>query len=321
MIVTFTANPSIDRTAALSAPLVRGGVNRIASVDDGPGGKGINVSRALTLAGAQTLAVLPAPAGDPLLTALTEAGVAHRAVELPVRVRTNITLSEPDGTTTKLNEPGALLDDDAQAACLSALRDAVSPGDWVALCGSLPQGPSSDWYAQLIRELRASGVRIAVDTSDAPLVALAEHLETAGPDILKPNGLELGQLVGADGPAIEAAADAGDFLPAARAARQLVERGVSEVLATLGGAGAVLVTADGAWVASPPPITPVSTVGAGDSSLSGLLLAHSEGLEPADRLRRAVAYGSGATALAGTGVPSPDQIDLERTTVTPLQLD
>ena len=85
-----------------------------------------------------------------------------------------------------------------------------------------------------------------MDTSDAPLVALSERLETAAPDILKPNGLELGQLVGDDGLAIEAAADDGDFRPAALAARKLVERGVAEVLATLGGAGAVLATAEGA---------------------------------------------------------------------------
>lgn len=320
MIVTFTASPSIDRTAALGAALERSGVNRITAVDDGPGGKGINVSRALTLAGVPTLAVLPAPSGDPLLAALDDAGVAHRAVHLPGRVRTNITLSEPDGTTTKINEPGARLDEAAQQACLAALRDAVSPGDWVALCGSLPPGPSQDWYAQLISSLRGTGVRVAVDTSDAPLVALSEHLETAAPDILKPNGLELGQLVGDDGLAIEAAADTGDFLPAARAARRLVDRGVSEVLATLGGAGAVLVSADGAWAATPPPITPVSTVGAGDSSLSGLLIAHGEDLDPAQRLRRAVAYGSAATALPGTGVPSPEQIDLERTTVTELRI-
>lgn len=321
MIVTFTASPSIDRTASLAGPLERGGVNRITAVDDGPGGKGINVSRALTLAGAATSAVVPAPAGHALLLALEQAGVPHRAVELDLRVRTNLTLSEPDGTTTKINEPGAPLDERAQRACLAELLAVVSPGDWVALCGSLPPGPASDWYAVLTRSLQEAGAKVAVDTSDAPLVALAAQLETTAPQILKPNGLELGQLVDADGPAIESAAARGDFLPAARAARKLVARGVSEVLATLGGAGAVLVSADGAWVATPPPITPVSTVGAGDSSLAGLLSGHLEDLAPAERLRRAVAYGSGATALPGTGVPSPDQIDLQRTTVTELTLD
>lgn len=321
MIITFTANPSIDRTADLSTVLERGGVNRVVSVHDGPGGKGINVSRALTLAGTATTAVFPAPAGDPLVQAVTDAEVDFTLVERDVRVRTNLTVTEPDGTTTKINEPGASLDADAQRACLDALLAAAEPGDWVALCGSLPPGPSQDWYAKMVAELKSAGVQIAVDTSDAPLVALAAELNTAAPDLLKPNGLELGQLVDADGPAIEAAAENGDFLPAAQAARKLVDRGVTAVLATLGAAGAVLVTADGAWVGNPPPITPVSTVGAGDSSLAGLLLAFTQNLDPADCLRHAVAYGSGATALAGTGVPGPDQVDLDHTSVTELTLD
>ncbi|KAA9394215.1 1-phosphofructokinase family hexose kinase [Kocuria coralli] len=320
MIITFTANPSIDRTADLSVALERGGVNRIVSVDDGPGGKGINVSRALVLAGAETSAVFPAPAGDPLVQAVKEANVPFTLVERDVRARTNLTVTEPDGTTTKINEPGSPLDDDAQRACLDALLEAAKPGDWVALCGSLPPGPSEDWYARMVAEFKQAGLQIAVDTSDAPLVALAKHLEDAAPNILKPNGLELGQLVGVDGPAIEAAAENGDFLPAAHAARKLVDRGVTAVLATLGAAGAVLVTADGAWVGNPPPITPVSTVGAGDSSLAGLLLALTQNLDPAECLRHAVAYGSGATALAGTGVPSPDQVDLDRTKITELPL-
>lgn len=321
MIITFTANPSIDRTVDLSTGLQRGGVNRVVAVHDGPGGKGINVSRALNLAATQTTAVFPAPAGDPLVTAVNEAGVPFTLVERDVRARTNLTVTEPDGTTTKINEPGAPLDQDAQRACLDALVAAAQPGDWVALCGSLPPGPSETWYAQMVAELKQAGVQIAVDTSDAPLIALAADLDTAAPDLLKPNGLELGQLVGADGPAIEAAAENGDFTPAAEAARKLVDRGVTAVLATLGAAGAVLVTADGAWVGNPPPITPVSTVGAGDSSLAGLLLAFTQNLDPADCLRHAVAYGSGATALAGTGVPSPDQVDLDRTKVTELPLD
>lgn len=320
MIVTFTANPSIDRTADLSVPLERGGVNRVVTVHDGPGGKGINVSRALALAGADTMAVFPAPSGDPLVQAVQDSQVRYRLVECPTRVRTNLTITEPDGTTTKINEPGATLDADGQQACLEALMEAVKPGDWVALCGSLPPGPADHWYAQMIVELKATGAHVAVDTSDAPLTALAAALETAAPDLLKPNGLELGQLVGADGPALEAAAENGDFSLAVDAAHKLVERGVQAVLATLGAAGAVLVTRDGGWVGNPPPITPVSTVGAGDSSLAGLLLAFTRNLEPADCLRHAVAYGSGATALAGTGVPGPDQVDLDHTRVTALPL-
>lgn len=320
MILTLTANPSIDRTAELSTSLERGGVNRVVSINDGPGGKGINVSRALALADVPTTAVFPAPAGDPLVQAVTAAKIPFTVVAQSARVRTNLTITEPDGTTTKVNEPGAVLDSAAQKACLDVLLSAVTPGTWVALCGSVPPGPEHTWYSVMVKELKAAGAHVAVDTSDAPLVALAADLETAAPDVLKPNGLELGQLVDADGPGIEAAAEHGDFVPAAQAARKLVDRGVGIVLATLGAAGAVLVTDAGAWVGNPPPITPVSTVGAGDSSLAGLLLAFTKNLDPAECLRHAVAYGSGATALAGTGVPSPDQVDLDRTHVAQLPL-
>ena len=318
MIVTFTANPSLDRTARLEGGLARGGVNRLGEVTAEAGGKGVNVARAVHLAGRPSLAVLPADDSDPVIQGLRALGVAHRGVSTGHPVRANLTLVEADGTTTKLNEPGSPLDEERQVALRNVLLASAHQARWVALCGSLPPGPSEDWYAQLITQLRGSGVQIAVDTSDAPLVALSEQLETAAPDILKPNGLELGQLVGDDGLAIEAAADDGDFLPAARAARRLVERGVREVLATLGGAGAVLVPAEGGWSATPPPITPVSTVGAGDSTLSGYLLADLDGLDPADRLRRAVAYGTAAVQLPGTTIPTPADTNEEAVTVSAL---
>jgi 1-phosphofructokinase len=139
-----------------------------------------------------------------------------------------------------------------------------------------------------------------VDTSGAPLSALADRLEDSAPDLMKPNGEELASLTGADGDAIEA-----DPVTAARAASTLVERGVGAVLVTLGGAGAVLVTEAGTWHATPPPTTVVSTVGAGDSSLFGYLLGDLRGLPPAERLRLAVAYGSAAAGLPGTTIPTP----------------
>ncbi len=316
MIVTFTANPSIDRTAELSAPLERGGVNRIRALHDGPGGKGINVSRALRLAEVPTLAVLPAPTSHPLVDALVATEVAHRAVPVTRLVRTNITLTEDDGTTTKVNEPGTRLDPEARATLRDALVDSARGAHWVALCGSLPPGPDADWYADLVEAVRPTGARIAVDTSDRPLTALAARMPGAAPDLLKPNAYELAQLTGADPGLLETSAAAGDFGPTVEAAGRLVGQGVAYVLATLGAAGAVLATREGAWAATAPPIVPLSTVGAGDSSLAGFLLAAVRGDSPADCLRTAVAYGSGATALPGTEVPRPDQIHPDRATVT-----
>ena len=89
------------------------------------------------------------------------------------------------------------------------------------------------------------------------------------------------------------------------------------MLATLGAHGAVLVTADGAWHATPPPTTVVSTVGAGDSSLFGYLLGDLRGQDPADRLALAVAYGSAAAGLPGTTIPQPHQVRPELVSVAP----
>jgi 1-phosphofructokinase len=83
------------------------------------------------------------------------------------------------------------------------------------------------------------------------------------------------------------------------------------VLATLGAAGAVLINETGAWLATPGPIVPKSTVGAGDSSLAGYVRAEVGGAEAPRRLQMAVAYGSAAAALPGSALPSPAQVDLD----------
>lgn len=323
MIVTFTANPSVDRTAPVAAPVVRGGVNRLGPVVGEPGGKGVNVSRAVHLASSPTTAVLPADVGDAILVGMSALGLSYAAVPVGAPVRSNLTLTEPDGTTSKFNEPGAELSERVVTDLVDTLVQASRGADWTALCGSLPPGAPTDWYATLTATLHGLGTKVAVDTSDAPLLALADALATRGaevaPDVLKPNSEELGQLAGVDGLALEAEAARGNWQPVLDAARALLDRGVGAVLVTLGGSGALLVTADGgAWHATPPAITVASTVGAGDSSLAGYLLADLEGLGAPERLRRAVAYGTAAAALPGSLVPRPDQADAGAVVVTEL---
>ena len=102
------------------------------------------------------------------------------------------------------------------------------------------------------------------------------------------------------------------------AARRLIDRGVGAVLATLGPAGAVLVDETGSWLATPPPIVPRSTVGAGDASLAGYIRAEVGGADPPQRLQMAVAYGSAAAALPGSALPAPPDIDLGAVRVLPV---
>jgi len=110
MIVTLTPNPSVDRAISIDV-LRRGEVHRATGSRIDPGGKGVNVSRALAAQGVATTAVLPVggPEGHLLEELLDEAGVARRGVRVAGTVRMNISVLEPDGTTTKLNEPGPML--------------------------------------------------------------------------------------------------------------------------------------------------------------------------------------------------------------------
>jgi 1-phosphofructokinase len=315
MVLTLTPNPSIDRTVALTGVLDRGAVLRAESVTSQAGGKGVNISRAALAAGVPTIAVLPALKDDPFVVELLRDGIDCRPEQPAGAVRVNLTLTEPDGTTTKINTPGAVVGPADLDRLATAVTQRGRQAAWVVLAGSLPPGAPDTWYAELVGALTDSNAQVAVDTSGAPLAALAAGLEQHAPDLMKPNGEELASLTGGDAVAIEA-----DPAAAAAAAGVLVSRGVGAVLATLGGSGAVLVTAQGAWHATPPPTTVVSTVGAGDSSLFGYLLGDLRGAEPAERLRLAVAYGSAAAGLPGTTIPTPTHIRPELVEVRELVL-
>jgi 1-phosphofructokinase len=303
MIVTVTANPAIDRLLTLDEPLVRGVVGRTGAPVDQPGGKGVNVARVVAAAGHDVVAVFPAPAHDSFVTAVEATGLAHVAVPTRSRVRVNLTLAEGDGTTTKLNAPGAELSADELDRLTQAIVEASVGATWVVLSGSLPPGVPDDWYARLTRTLRAAGSRVAVDASGGPLLATLGAVDAA-PDLVKPNAHEVVELVGGDADAIEA----DPALAAETAQRVRREFGPAAVLLTLGASGAVLATADGSWFAASPPVVPVSTVGAGDSSLAGYLLAAVDGHDAPRCLEVAVRHGSAAASLPGSTPPGPSDV-------------
>jgi 1-phosphofructokinase len=335
MIVTLTANPSLDRTVALPGPLERGEVQRAVSVNQESGGKGVNVSRALVASGLETLAVLPGADSDPVLAGLRDSKVPFASLAIGEPLRTNVALTEPGGVTTKINEPGPLLNEEQQEALIELLLERSRGASWVVLAGSLPPGFPADFYAVVTRRLRSAANTgtdggtplIAVDSSGEPLASAISGAPSDGvsgkPDLLKPNAEELAELAAAAGFAQVSTADELEADPeaAAAAAAAVVRSGVGAVLATLGSKGAVLVTADGAWLATHPPVAAVSTVGAGDSALAGYLLAHGQGAAPADCLRQAVAHGAAAASLPGSTVPAVHQTTPEAVTITALRKD
>ena len=313
MIVTLTANPSLDRTIELPVPLERGSVQRGTSSRQQPGGKGVNVSRALVACGVASTAVLPGQDSDPVLTALAAAGIPVRNLRIGAPIRSNITLTEPDGTTTKINEPGPELSEADANALVELVVTASAHADWLVLAGSLPPGLAPDYYARVIRAVRDraaaagnAGPRIAVDTSGAPLAGVLASQERV--DLVKPNAHELAEATDVgDGDALES-----DPAAAAAAARLLFARGVGAALVTLGARGAMLVTPTEAWIAAAPSIVARSTVGAGDCALAGYLLAVTRGHSDMEALAQAVAHGTAAASLPGSTVPSLDQTHPDR---------
>ncbi|GAA4589208.1 1-phosphofructokinase [Actinoplanes octamycinicus] len=298
MILTVTLNPSVDRALEVDA-LVRGEVLRAGDSHIDPGGKGVNVSRALLANGVRSTAVVPAGGaeGEQLVDLLKGEGVDMVAVPIVGRTRSNITLAEPDGTVTKINEAGPVLSPAEFAEVSDAVLAAASSADWVVICGSLPPGPSVPAFAALCERLVAAGARLAVDSSGPALLAGV----SAGAALVKPNREELAEAAGAE------LCTLGDVLDACA---RLRKAGAGTVLASLGADGAVLVEESGVLIGRSPVTVPRSTVGAGDALLAGFLAAGARG-EAA--LIEGLAWGAAAVSLPGSRMPGPH--DLDRTTV------
>lgn len=322
MIITATPNPSVDSTFQLTEKLVPGTVMRLSAAVSVAGGKGVNVAHAVYKANKATVAIFPASDDDPFLGLVREIGLPFSTTPTDFPVRVNTTLADPDGETTKLNGIGAQLSDSDVQALEAEILAQAKDADWVVLAGSLPPGVATDWYTRMIRLLRNSSSpapKIAVDTSNEPLLKVAATLPKDAPTLLTPNSIELGQIIGVAGEDLEKAAMNGDYLPVVSAANQLVAKGVEMALITLGAAGAVLATSETAWVANTPPTQVVSTVGAGDCTLAGFVMGQAAGLALADALALGVAYGQAAVMLPGTTIPTPDQVDTSMVSVRPLR--
>lgn len=321
MILSVTPNPSVDATLELPS-VDLGGVNRASASRREAGGKGINVARACASFGHDVLALAPCSASDPFAALCRASTIPLLPVPIGGTVRTNITVSEAGGRTTKFNESGPRLSPEEVTRLSTQVRESALANrpDVVVLAGSLPPGSPRSWYTDLTRAVHDAWPQacVAVDTSDDPLRYVGAHLREAAPDILSPNAFELGQLAGVPGAELESSAAAGEYSRVVDAARSLLNGGVREVLVTLGPAGACLVTGAGAWAATPPPVTARSTVGAGDAALAGYVMARVDGLPPDERLRRSVALGSAAAATRGSATPAADEVDYARTSVVTL---
>jgi 1-phosphofructokinase len=288
MIVTLTPNPSLDRSLFLDT-FTRGAVNRCTATLLEPSGKGVNVALALRSHGVPVIALLPigGPAGEQLVQLLDAAGLPYRTVMIAGTVRTNVSMIEADGTTSKINEPGPTLTSEEVAELVRATLDSCSSADWLAICGTLPNGFSERHLVEAVRAARTAGLRVAVDTSGSTLSAML----SATPQLVKPNARELAEVTG------RLIHTIGDVTAAAELLRA---KGVDSVLVSLGRDGAVLVDGNGALHGRAAAVTAINTVGAGDAFLAGYLAADATASTPADRLASALQWGATAVQHHGT---------------------
>ncbi|MCH2340908.1 1-phosphofructokinase [Pseudomonas sp. NPDC047963] len=295
-VLTVTLNPALDLTVQLPS-LRLGEVNRSDSLQVHAAGKGLNVAQVLADLGHQLTVTGFLGEGNPqAFEQLFDArGFADEFVRVPGDTRSNIKLAEAGGQVTDINGPGLMVSEAHCAELLARLERLAPVHDLVVVAGSLPRGIASQWFVQLLNTLKALGVRVALDTSGN---ALREGL-SASPWLIKPNEEELGEARGI-------ALNKSSGLTAE--ARRLQAEGIEHVVVSQGADGVSWFSPNAAWHAHPPKVRVVSTVGAGDSLLAGMLHGLLEGW-PAERtLTHATAIAAQAVGQVGFGITDTTQL-------------
>jgi len=304
VILTVTLNAALDRT--LSVPNFQAGRrHRASEAMTLPGGKGVNIARALRNLGQPVIAagLAGGRTGTAIIEQLTAEGILNDFVRIGDESRTSTAVVDPTSLQqTEINEYGPSVADAELALLMEKLAYLAKGADIVVLAGSLPRDVPADFYAVLAREIGRPDLPIVVD---APGPALRGAL-AAEPWLVSPNVREAEDVVGNEFADDEDAAVGAEALCSmgARAALVHDERGcVARVPAP---------DDDHARITLQARIDVrsdvVSTVGSGDAFLAGYLAGTYEGAGQEDALKRAVASGAASTGLLGAGVLDPADV-------------
>jgi 6-phosphofructokinase 2 len=288
-IVTLTVNPAVDKISSVPQVVAERKLRCDPPRYD-PGGGGLNVARAIQILGGQATAywTCGGPMGQLLAERLDADGVPHRPIPVEAMTRENlIVLEQSTGQQYRFGMPGARLTSDEVELCLRTLRELDPAPDFLVLSGSLPPGVPDDFYARAARESPAD-CRVILDTSGPPL---RQGIE-GGVYLIKPNVRELSELAGR-----ELLEDA----EICELARGLIASGKVQVVVTsLGSAGVVITTQQHCENIRAPTVKVRSKVGAGDSTVAGIVLGLAQETDVLDAVRLGVAAGSAAVMTEGT---------------------
>jgi 6-phosphofructokinase 2 len=287
-IVTVTLNPAVDKNTAVRQVVAERKL-RCTKPQYDPGGGGLNVARAIKTLGGEAIALWTCggPLGELLQERLDHEGLPHVAIPIEHMTRENlIVYEEASGEQFRFGMPGAELSQEEADRCLRRLHELDPEPAYLVLSGSLPPGLADDFYAEIARQSSAR-TRIVLDTSGPPLGAGIEGRVY----LIKPNIAELGHLAGSDI----------DDDAIVEVSRMLISAGKVEVVVTsLGSAGVMLVTAEQQQRIAAPTVKIRSKVGAGDSTVAGIVLGLAQGRSVPDAVKLGVAAGSAAVMTEGT---------------------
>lgn len=297
-ILTVTANPALDLTVEVPH-LTLGEVNKAQSLYWNVGGKGVNVAGCLADFG---IAVAATGFLGEKNIALFEMFFHRKKIQdlfvrHPGSNRMNIKITDPmAGQTTDVNAPSERMGPDQLKSLKEILKDPTRALSWAVLAGSLPEGVGVSLYEELLVDLKARGVLVALDTSGEAL----QRGMKGRPDLIKPNLRELEALCGKK---------LGTEKEILREALKLLDQGVARVVVSLGSEGALFVKDQEIWRADPLPVRVSSTVGAGDAMLAGVLAGLYEKRSWAECAQLGVAFASGKLGRRGPELPSRAEVE------------
>ena len=295
MIYTITLNPAVDVSLHVKEGLLPGSINQSYGVRTDPGGKGINVSKTLKVMGKHSVICLGVCGddGDRLLKMLDDIGAEVISVRYPSgNTRINVKITGENGVTTDINGEGPFYDKDAVEELKNLIRSKIVSGDTIVISGRPPLGAPSTLYADFIRCFKeVEGVRVILDASDRYLI---EGLDER-PYAVKPTCEELG----IDSDAESAKYEAGD----------LVLRGVSRCLISMGSVGAVFASGDmDATYMRALDIKANCTTGCGDAMTAGLAFASDSDLSSEETFRLCMALAAAEAETEGTNPPTKERV-------------
>jgi 1-phosphofructokinase family hexose kinase len=294
MIVTITAHAALDRVIFIPEFLPTTRMLADHSVDY-VGGKGFDVSVALSGLGAPNLAigVLAGENGRRLEFLLRGYGVPYNLtwVEGETRIA-HVIVETIHHRHSHIMTPSYTVSPEDLQVFLSRYRSRVWEADWVIASGSLAAGIEADFYAQVVEIAHQAGVKVLVDSVDEPV----RQALPARPDILKQNIEEFRTTFNFSRTELESRQE---ILKCARQVMQNYELPV--IVITMGSKGLLVVTPQAAYQAACPAQQAISAAGAGDCVSAALVWRLSLGEDWPQALRWAAAAGTAGVLTEGTG--------------------